>query len=137
MRKRQAKRPPTFTTDEGGQPVALVALANGRVAMIDVPDLDYLMESGVTLNWNFHDNGKGCAYVRAKGRDNGTVSIARFITEADKRQQVRYANGDRTDLRWANLRLESGGVAKSVARITQVARQYPRIGSGSPRQERG
>lgn len=104
------KRQPTFTTDNAGTPIAVVPLANGRAATLDLTDWEDLIGRGTSPNWTFNDNGEGLAYVRCQSPDNLLI-VAREITRAGKGEMVRYRSGDRTDLRRANLRLVSGGRA--------------------------
>lgn len=122
MNKRQAKRLPLFTTDDGGQPIAIVPLANGRTAMIDRGNWEALLCAGLTPHWTCNDNGTGCAYVRAHGRDN-TVTIARVITGAGRGRIVRHRNGDRTDLRRSNLYVLGAATPKGSPTSPNQARQ--------------
>ena len=108
---KQMKRQPTFTTDNEGTPIAVVPLANGRAATLDLTDWEDLICGGVTPNWTFNDNGGGFSYVRCQSPDNLLI-VGREIMQAGKGEMVRYRNGDRTDLRRANLRLVRGGRAK-------------------------
>lgn len=109
---RALKRPPTFTHDERGQPIAIVPLANGHSARLDRCDWESLLQRGITGNWTFNEVGKGHAYVRAKALGKKLVMIAREILGARPGEIVGYRNGDRTDLRRSNLLLSRGGRAK-------------------------
>jgi hypothetical protein len=108
---RIAKRPPVFSKDADGTPIATVALANGGTATLDTADLESLLSGGFTANWTFNESKPGFAYVRA-GR---LVVVAREIMRPRSGECVKYRNGDRRDLRRANLYVTGGGRRKPHA----------------------
>ncbi len=101
------KRPPVYSIDTDGTPIALIPLATGGSATIDATDLDQLLRQGLTPNWTLNDNGSGWGYVRAKSPDN-LVSIAREIMRPRAGDCVKYRNGNRRDLRRSNLYVVGG-----------------------------
>lgn len=117
------RRLPVFTRDEHGQPIAVITLANGTTARLDLIDWESLLQRGVSPNWTLNSVGGGFAYVRAKTPGQRAVMIAREITGAQPRQIAGYRNGDRTDLRRSNLTLTTGGRAKAFEE---------RVASGKP-----
>lgn len=109
------KRLPLFTTDEHGQPIAVITLADGRTARLDARDWEALLQRGVSPNWLLNSVGGGFAYVRAKTPGQRVVMVAREILGARPGEIAGYRNGDRMDLRRSNLMLSRGGRAKPRA----------------------
>lgn len=96
--------------DERGRQYAQVPIAGTELfALVDGADLDDLLEIA-PLPWWYNDNGRGQSYVKhhqpgVRGRRG---RVARKITGAGQGQIVRYLNGDRLDLRRANLTIGRG-----------------------------
>lgn len=89
-----------------GSRIAEVPLPRGRTVVIDGADFDRLLEGGVSPAWFLNGNGKGLHYVRAQARRFGVpnlVQVARLITEPPPGCTVRYLDGNRLNLRRANL----------------------------------
>lgn len=112
---RAPKRQPTFTTDENGAPIVIVPLATGQTARVDLADWEALLLRGVSPNWTRNTAVNGFAYVRARAAGQNLLMVAREILGARPREIVSHRNGDRTDLRRANLKISTGGRAKARA----------------------
>lgn len=98
------KRQPVPFTSADGAPCLRVPLASDRgPAIIDADELPALLAHGVTLAWSFNDNGRGRSYVRASRARGNTVTLARLIAGAARRQEVHYRDGDPLNLRRGNL----------------------------------
>jgi hypothetical protein len=90
-----------------GSRIAEVPLPRGRAATIDEADLDRLLKGGVSPAWFLNSNGNGLHYVRSNapaafGVPN-LVQVARLIVEPPPGCTVRYLDGNRLNLRRANL----------------------------------
>lgn len=109
------KRPPIFTTDDNGAPIAIIPLTGGRCARLDLGDWEGLLLRGVTPNWTLNASKKGHAYVRAQGRHGNLLMVAREVLGARPGEIAAYRNGDSTDLRRSNLHIAKGGRAKARA----------------------
>lgn len=79
-------------------------------ATVDAETFDRFTSQGGTTRWIVNDAGGGYFYVRCyQGGVAGELAVvARLLTGAGKREQVRYVNGDRLDLRASNLVLMRG-----------------------------
>jgi hypothetical protein len=92
-----------------GETVYRVPLLNqpGSFATLDKHGYDLLVAEGVDLLIQAVATG-GNSYVRYQrsGFTRRWDLAARLVTGASKGQLVRYANGDRTDLRLSNLRVQ-------------------------------
>lgn len=108
------KRPPIFTTDDRGAPVAVILLASGESARLDAHDWERLLLRGVTPNWTLNTTARGHAYVRAQRSRGNLVMVAREVLDARPGEIITYRNGDRTDLRRSNLQIAKGGRAKAT-----------------------
>lgn len=104
-----------FTTGPEGAPVVKVELTNrpGLFATLDREDFDNLISWGFPRRWFLNPSGTGHAYVRfAPGRFKGSnETVARTLMQPGKGVIVTYRNGDRLDLRRANLLLRHGRAA--------------------------
>lgn len=121
-------RAPVFTTADDGAPIVSVPLANRGHAVLDADDFLRLKAAGVTDQWTLNEaSRRGPAYVRCgmprKEVSGGLATVARLLMCPARRQCVRYHDGDRTNLRRANLYLsgELAGHAKDrEARIMEA-----------------
>lgn len=101
-----AKRTVAFTTNSQGRSIALVPLANHPTpARIRRDDLEALQAAGWSANWTFNDSGNGSAYVKCRGGSSrgGHATVARLLMQAGRHEQVKYHDGDRTNLTRENL----------------------------------
>lgn len=115
-------RAPIPFTDAHGTPCLRVPLGNapGSFAVIDRHSYDALISEGLTGPWFLNGNGTGRSYVRiavpVEGRRSGTnLLVARLILGAGPGTVVRYANGDRLDLRFINLAWRKGKSSRTDA----------------------
>ena len=119
--KKMQQAQPEFTTDADGQELAHVALANTQQrATLYAEDYKQLMDDGWSPYWSLTNTGGRFEYVliHAHGPTGRrrTITLARLIAQAAKKQQVTYADGDRTNLRRDNLLIvRDGGSAKAHA----------------------
>lgn len=105
------------SVDPDGREVVGVRLSNhpGR-AWLYAEDHVRFLEAIGPVPWMVNAGSKGTAYVRFRfptdsrhGHLAGTMgTVARFITEAGLKTAVVYADGDRLNLRTANLRIGHG-----------------------------
>lgn len=87
--------------------VVLVPLAKGKgYAKIDEEDLLRLISDGYSPRWFLNDNGSLTEYVCLFHGTNNK-KVARLVMNPSKGHVVRYANGDRKDLRKSNLVLRT------------------------------
>jgi hypothetical protein len=120
MNKMQQAQP-KFTTDADGKQLAHVALANTQQrATLYAEDYKQLMEQGWSPYWSLTNTGGRFEYVLSHAHGSTgtrrTITLARLIAQAAKKQQVKYADGDRTNLRRDNLLIVRGsGSAKAHA----------------------
>lgn len=110
--------PQIIHTADAGRPVVRVELANPRgvFATLDLEDFDRLVEQGHSTSWFL--NGAGpYRYVRSKTTRylGGNETVARVILGSPRGYAVSYLNGDRLDLRRANLSLRAAGRARGQA----------------------
>lgn len=115
MSKSKARRTISYFTDEGGNRCARVPVAGSHPpAIIYADDLERLTAGGLSPNWKANANrspSTGLSYVKVAVRGKGYVVIARLVAGARWREQVKYRNGDRFDLRRDNLQVVRGGMA--------------------------
>lgn len=113
-RRSRAEFTPTAFVDEHGRRCLRVPLDRyrQREAIALASDYHRLIRSGVSVAWYLNKDGDGREYVRTKSRKGCTVQnnmqLARLITGAGRGTVVRYANGDRLDLRPENLQTGRG-----------------------------
>lgn len=109
-----ARRPVRFVEDMDGQEIALVTLKGGDVAKLFTDDYERLMDVGVSPNWFLNRDGSGArGYVRthvpARFGWGNVAQVARLITQPVMRGLIlRYADGDRLNLRRDNLVAREG-----------------------------
>lgn len=111
---------PEFTTDADGQQLAHVALANtDQRATLYAEDYQRWLAAGFSPYWSLCDVGYGTRYVlssaRTAGNKHRSLTVARWVADAGKGQRVRYADGDRLNLRRENLVFEQGPAGSAVA----------------------
>jgi hypothetical protein len=125
-------RQPTYATNEDGQQVVLVRLANFDVAVrVLTSDFEALLAANISTQWTLNRNSvDGIGYVRAPSSEvtRQLVTVARLIMRAGPGEVVRYHSGDRTDLRRANLYLGGG---KAKGRERDLMRGAPWVGWGT------
>lgn len=101
------------TIDEGGQPVALVPLGREGekgLALVDEDDLEMLTAIGLSLKWN-RNLPTGVVIAPARRSSGCNVQVSRVILDCGPGENVRYRNGDPTDLRRENLEINRAGYA--------------------------
>lgn len=107
---RNTTEPPGVIADGG--PVVLVELSNrpGVYAKLDRTDWDDWINAGRSTKFFANGNGVGAEYVfhYDPTRPGKNTLVARTLASPGKRKVTRYANGDRTDLRRANLWVTPG-----------------------------
>lgn len=102
----KTKRPVRFSDD--GLTV-FVTLTCGKSAMIDRDDYDRFIAEGLSLNWYTTTDRFGNSYVNVyDNRLRNIVTVARRIMRAGRGEVISYYNGNRLDLRKANLRRGEG-----------------------------
>jgi hypothetical protein len=106
-----------FTRDPDNTEFALVPV-NARsgivgYAILDRDALERLEADAVPTRWHLN-TARGNGYVSCTNRafKGGNQTVARLITGAGCGQAVRYHDGDRLNLRRANLYLTDGPSAK-------------------------
>ena len=108
------RRLPVLTTNDYGQPIVLVPLANhSRPARIDAKDFEMLLADGYSDQWNFNRVGQAYGYVRCKnGKIKGGLStVARLVLGAGEKKVVHYRDGDRLNLCRSNLYITKGNAS--------------------------
>jgi hypothetical protein len=139
--KKMQQAQPEFTTDDNGQQLAHVALANtNQRATLYAEDYAWLMSEGWSPFWSLTNTGGRYDYVLANARgprDNPrTVTLARLIAQAAKGQRVTYADGDRTNLRRDNLVIvKGGGLTKASAHALRPGKETAHRTRGQRRAE--
>lgn len=96
--------------DLDGQLCVRVPLANtGQSAVLYAEDFFELVGLGVSWHWarNYIRPG-GPGYLKVTVPGIGRRLVARLIARARCREQVRYRNGNRLDLRRSNLIIQKG-----------------------------
>ena len=108
----KTKRPVRFSDD--GLTV-FVDLASGRSAMIDRDDYERFNRDGLSMNWYTTTDRHGNHYVHAHNPQLGNiVTVARLIMRAGRGEVISYYNGNRFDLRKANLRRGEGAARRAL-----------------------
>lgn len=101
------------TVDGGGDKVAFVPLGrNGSkgFAVVDEADLKMLQELGLSLSWNRNPT-TGVVVAPAARASGSRVLVSRVILDCGPGQNVRYLDGDPTNLRRSNLEVNPNGYA--------------------------
>ncbi|WP_296074587.1 hypothetical protein [uncultured Agrobacterium sp.] len=102
----KTKRPVRFSDD--GLTV-FVTLTSGKAAMIDRDDYERFLSEGLSLNWYTTTDRFGNNYVNVYDKHlRNIVTVARRIMRAGRGEVISYYNGNRFDLRKANLRRGEG-----------------------------
>jgi hypothetical protein len=107
-RKSTALRPVRFAKDVDGKAIALVTLKGGDVAKLFAEDYAELRQADISPNWFLRGNGTGRDYVSVQapayfGRNN-IAQVARLLAKPPfPGLLIRYADGDRLNLRRDNL----------------------------------
>ena len=101
---------PSRFTDAAGHTVVRVSLCDGTHAVVDEDDFDRLVSLGFSPRWFPSGDGQGRSYVcvsppAGSGLNHSTrVNVARLIAPpASRGMVVKYADGDRLNLRRENL----------------------------------
>ncbi|MCD1265999.1 hypothetical protein B5M44_12715 [Shinella sumterensis] len=122
------ERQPIPFIDEFGQRCLRVPLDSKRkrYAVIDEASYQRATAGRATGVWFLNDNGHGNSYVRCWSLASATgkptlVQVARLITDAGRGKIVRYANGDRLDLRASNLRSRRGSAKRCDGQIATIS----------------
>ncbi|MDB5409356.1 MAG: hypothetical protein JWL84_4268 [Rhodospirillales bacterium] len=121
----------TRTIDHDGERIVLVPVINSRLpAKLSACDYDRLIAAGLSPRWTFNPAAPGRCYVRAPGgKATGNLAlIARLVAEVGAGQCVKYADGDRLNLRRENLLIRKDRTAKHATMQTLLAGQR-RIGA--------
>lgn len=104
---------PEYTIDADGQRLAHVALARtDQRATMYAEDLAQVLAAGWSPHWSLANTGGRFRYVlvyarNPKGRGR-SLTVARLIAGVGKGQLVKYADGDRLNLRRENLLVQKG-----------------------------
>lgn len=117
---KRSPRSPIPATDTDGAAIVLVPLANtSRVAKLLAEDFARLQARGITAQWAFNEAKPGYGYVRCgcPSAVRGLVTVACLIMEPPRGFNVRYRDGDRTNLRRENLYLTPGAARGREAAI--------------------
>lgn len=117
MKKYKQQAPTIYTTDSDGRRLAHVALAEtARRATLYAEDLERVLAAGWSPFWSYTSTDKTTPrrrYVLVQGYNaNGrrrSLTVARLVAEVSKGQRVKYADGDRLNLRRENLLIKKGG----------------------------
>ncbi|TYR33703.1 hypothetical protein FY036_06505 [Mesorhizobium microcysteis] len=103
----------THIVDEDSNPVALVPLGRkgekGTAIILD-EDLALLESLGLSMRWNRHTR-TGIVVAPTSASSGGSVQVARVLLDLGPGQNIRYRNGDPTDLRRDNLEIKPEGNA--------------------------
>lgn len=116
---------PEYTTDQDGQRLAHVELANtDHRATLYAEDYQRLIAAGFSSCWSLTDVGRGLRYVLCSARTltpgrkgRRSMTVARLVAEAGRGQQVRYLDGNRLNLRRENLAFEQGPARVGAAAV--------------------
>lgn len=108
----QAARAAHRTTAPDGGRIVIVPLTGGRSATIDEADYEWALSIGLSPAWVLNDAGNGLCYVRSRrsaefGATNN-VQVARVLMTPPPGCVVKHADGDRLNLRRANLSVVEG-----------------------------
>ncbi|MET3853775.1 hypothetical protein [Rhizobium sp. OAE497] len=105
---------PVRTSNDGL--TVFVPIASGETALVDREVFERLVAQGVSPNWSRTVDRGGRVYVNVWDRRfKNIVPVVRLITDAKKRAVVSYRNGDRFDLRRANLVLGKGKAKRDTS----------------------
>jgi len=116
MKKTKQRATTIFTIDSNRRRLAHVALAetDQRVTLY-AHDLERVLAAGWSPFWSYTRTGKPGSrrryvLVNARNPKDGqrTLTVARLVAEAGKRQVVRYVDGDTLNLRRENLLVQKG-----------------------------
>ena len=122
--------------DEDGCPVVRVELTNfrGVFAIVEAADFDRLVELGTSTHWLLNRNSANATYVKTyKPAVAGSMAqVAREIVGAGRGGVVRYANGDRLDLRRRNLVVADGYAPGQRPAAGDLADSPPTIAITTP-----
>lgn len=124
--RRTAKPQPTYFIDEHGIPCVRMPLASTDLtAILWQIDYERLKRAGLSSYWTANRSGAGIPYVRAKWPDMGYMMVARMILEGSEGEVVRYANGDRLDLRRPNLYIATSAYAsaRTLDKLIEAAKR--------------
>ncbi len=101
---------PSRTITHTGNGVSLVPLSNrgsGSLAVVDTDDLHMVESLGLSLRWTRHPKS-GVVVAPASLAAGGHVTVARVLLDALPGQNVKFIDGDPTNLRRSNLSLIPG-----------------------------
>lgn len=122
------------SSDADGAAVVHVRMSNdpSAFATFDADDYDRLRRL-YPGPWRLNSNGLGAIYVRAvaPGTPYRNVNLAREALQPGHGRIVRYRDGDRLNLRRANLYVEEGTTHRRTTPTEQAARDSARRGSVS------
>lgn len=108
----KTKRPVRFSDD--GLTV-FVDLASGQTAMVDRDDYERCLNEGLSLNWYLAKDRAGNNYVAVYAPRLGNIfTVSRYIMRAGRGEVISYYNGNRLDLRKANLRRGEGAARRAL-----------------------
>lgn len=122
MKKIKQRAATTFTIDSNGQRLAHVALAEtNQRATLYAGDLERVLADGWSPFWSYTSTDKTAPHRRyvlvyaynAEGRPR-SLTVARLVAEVSKGQRVKYADGDRLNLRRENLLVKRGAAWVSL-----------------------
>jgi hypothetical protein len=121
-RRRSAAPRLTTFVDADGVTCIRVPLANTyESAILWKADYDRLKAAGLSSYWCLNGNGHGGFYVRAKRPGLSYLMVARLVLDEPEGAIVRYANGDRLDLRRPNLYIARDPYAAQAAASLMAA----------------
>jgi hypothetical protein len=112
-----------FSRDTRGNRLAHLAV-NGTKdrAVLLADDLERILEAGWSTNWSLESTGGRHRYVLVWARGPSgkprTLTVARLVAQAGKGQVVRYADGNRLNLRRENLLVRKGTAWMPVDALT-------------------
>ncbi len=124
------ERQPIPFIDEFGQRCLQVPLDSKgkKYAVVDEASYQRATAGKATGAWLLNDNGSGNVYVRCFILASATgkrtlVQVARLISGVGRGKIMRYANGDRLDLRASNLTTRPGPAKRCdvhMARLSEM-----------------
>lgn len=121
------KRPPHDTVTEGGAVGVLLSNRPARV-WVDQADFIRIVKAHGNRTWAWVEAAQ---YVKLKVDQTVSVSVARLVVGEGGRF-IRYADGDRLNLRRANLNAQDAMMpverAKRAATATRIKRRPPKVG---------
>jgi len=107
---------------------SFVVLQNEALVHVDNDSLRDLAHRGLNGRWYAYTNGSGRWYVamhRPASAGQGTTTIAALITQRGPDEEVVYRNGNRFDLRLANLVVRSKRIGKRRDPVNHAATMFP------------